>query len=202
MLTTTILPSQITGLVLAGGRGSRMGGVDKGLQSFRGVPMVLHVIMRLRPQVGACIVNANQNIAAYEGFGFPVMPDRLGGFEGPLAGLQVGLSHCATDYLVTAPCDSPFLPPDLVSRLAAALAAADAELALAVTDEQGRRQPQPVFCLMKVGVLPSLDAFLRDGGRKIDDWRRSLASVEVPFADANAFRNINTVDELRRFESP
>lgn len=196
----TIASSDITGLILAGGRGTRMGTVDKGLQTFRGGPMVMHVIMRLSAQVGDIIINANQNIGPYEGFGYPVWPDQLGGFEGPLAGLQTGLSHCATGYLVTAPCDSPFLPSDLVERLADALAAENADLAVAVTEEDGRRQPQPVFCLMKAGVLASLTAFLQDGGRKIDQWYRTLNFVEVLFDDPDAFRNINTVDELRRFE--
>ncbi|OWW21329.1 molybdenum cofactor guanylyltransferase MobA [Noviherbaspirillum denitrificans] len=195
----TIPTSQITGLVLAGGRGSRMGGVDKGLQTFRGGPMVLQVIMRLAPQVGPLLINANQNIGPYEGFGYPVWPDQLGGFEGPLAGLQTGLSHCETAYLVTAPCDSPFLPEDLVANLADALDAADAEIAVAVTEEDERRT-HPVFALMKTTVLASLDAYLQGGGRKIETWYRSLRFVEVPFADADAFRNINTVDELRRFE--
>lgn len=198
----SIDPQQITGLILAGGRGSRMGHVDKGLQPFRGAPMVLHAIMRLSPQVGAMMINANQNIGPYEGFGLPVWPDQLGGFEGPLAGLQTGLSHCETDYLVTAPCDSPFLPQDLVQRLADALAENDAELAVAVTEEEGKRQPHPVFCLMKASVLPSLTAFLQDGERKIDKWYRSLKFVEVPFPDESAFRNINTLEELRRFENP
>lgn len=192
--------NQITGLILAGGRGSRMGGVDKGLQSFRGVPMAMHVIMRLAPQVGALMINANQNLGPYEGFGYPVWPDQLSGFEGPLAGVQTGLSHCDTDYMVTAPCDSPFLPEDLVARLGAALLEQDAELAVAVTNEDGRRQPHPVFCLMKTSVLPSLTAYLQEGGRKIDTWHRSLKFVEVEFPDEAAFRNINTLDELRRFE--
>lgn len=191
----------ITGLVFAGGRGSRMGHVDKGLQTFRGGPMVLHVIMRLSPQVGAMMINANQNLGPYESFGLPVWPDQLTGFEGPLAGLQTGLSHCETDYLVTAPCDSPFLPADLVQRLGDALQEQDAELAVAVTEEEGRRQPHPVFCLMKTSVLPSLTDFLQAGERKIDKWYRSLKFVEVLFPDEAAFRNINTLEELRRFEN-
>jgi len=197
----TIHTQQITGLILAGGRGSRMGNVDKGLQNFRGAPMVLHVIMRLSPQVGALMINANQNLGPYEGFGLPVWPDQLTGFEGPLAGLQTGLAQCDTDYLVTAPCDSPFLPQDLVERLSRALTDNGAELAVAVTEEEGRRQPHPVFCLMKASVLPNLTAFLQLGERKIDKWYRSLKFVEVVFPDETAFRNINTLDELRRFEN-
>lgn len=199
-MTTAIHPSDITGLVLAGGRGSRMGGVDKGLQTFRGAPMVLHTIMRLAPQVGTILINANQNHGPYEGFGYPVWPDQLGGFEGPLAGLQTGLTHCETDFLVTAPCDSPFLPENLVPSLGEALLSQGADLAVAVTEGGGRRQPHPVFCLMKATVLPSLNDYLQGGGRKIDTWYRSLSFVEVLFPDESAFRNINTVEELRRFE--
>ena len=190
--------NQIAGLVLAGGRGSRMGNVDKGLQNFRGVPMVMHVIMRLGPQTSRLIINANQNLGPYEGFGLPVWPDQMGGFEGPMAGMQTGLAHCETDYMVTAPCDSPFLPDDLVERLAGAIGNAD--IAIAVTGDGDRRQPHPVFCLMKASLLPHLTAFLQEGGRKIGAWYRSLDFVEVVFPDEAAFRNINTLDELRQFE--
>lgn len=190
--------NQITGLILAGGRGSRMGNVDKGLQTFRSAPMVMHVIMRLSPQTGNLMINANQNLGPYEGFGLPVWPDQLSGFEGPLAGLQTGLAHCDTEYLVTAPCDSPFLPDDLVARLADALGEAD--LAVAVTDDGNRRQPHPVFCLMRASLLSHLTLFLHEGGRKIDTWYKSLDFVEVVFPDEAAFRNINTMEELRQFE--
>lgn len=197
--------NEITGLVLAGGRGSRMGNVDKGLQNFRGAPMALHVIMRLSPQVGTIMINANQNLGPYEGFGVPVWPDQIGGFAGPLAGLQTGLSHCETGYLVTAPCDSPFLPHDLVERLAEALVEKDADLAVAVTVEgeggDQRRQPHPVFCLMKASLLPHLERFLQEGGRKIDAWYASLNVAEVDFPDEKAFRNINTLEELRKYEA-
>lgn len=193
--------NQITGLILAGGRGSRMGHVDKGLQPFRGAPMVMHVIMRLTPQVGTMIINANQNLSPYEGFGLPVWPDQLSGFEGPLAGLQTGLTHCETDFLVTSPCDSPFLPDDLVARLGESLQAQDAELAVAVTGEGQTLQRHPVFMLMRASVLPHLTQYLQDGERKIEKWYRALRFVEVHFADEGAFRNINTLDDLRRFET-
>jgi molybdenum cofactor guanylyltransferase len=192
---------QITGLILAGGRGSRMGSVDKGLQPFRGAPMVMQAIMRLSPQVGTMLINANQNLGAYESFGLPVWPDQLSGFEGPLAGLETGLTHCETDYLVSAPCDSPFLPEDLVARLGEGLAGG-AELAVAVTGEGATRQRHPVFCLMKASVLPSLTLYLQGGERKMEKWYRSLAFAEVHFPDEAAFRNINTLDELHRFEPP
>jgi molybdopterin-guanine dinucleotide biosynthesis protein A len=192
---------QITGLILAGGRGSRMGHVDKGLQMFRGAPMALHVMLRLQPQVGQLMINANQNLGPYESFGLPVWPDELQGFEGPLAGMQTGLMHCETEYMATAPCDTPFLPADLVARLAQAMQDADAELAVAVTGEGASRQAHPVFCLMKTSLLPSLSAYLKRGGRKIDAWFAELKVAEVRFDDEAAFRNINTLDELRRYES-
>lgn len=192
---------QITGLILAGGRGSRMGNVDKGLQIFRGAPMALHVLMRLRPQVGELMINANQNLAPYESFGVPVWPDELQGFAGPLAGIQTGLIHCHTEYMVTAPCDSPFLPGDLVERLSDALQAQNADLAVAVTGNGETRQPHPVFCLLKSSLLQHLTQYLRDGGRKIDAWYATLAVAEVPFEDEAAFRNINTLDDLQKFEA-
>jgi molybdopterin-guanine dinucleotide biosynthesis protein A len=192
--------NQITGLILAGGRGSRMGSVDKGLQTFRNAPMALHVMLRLQPQVGALMINANQNLGPYEGFGVPVWPDQLGGFAGPLAGLQTGLIHCETQYLVTAPCDSPFLPSDLVERLGAALLAQNADLAVAVTGAGETRQPHPVFCLMTTALLPHLDRFLQEGGRKIDAWYASLHVAEVDFPDEAAFHNINTLEDLHRLE--
>ena len=183
----------VTGIVLAGGQGRRMGGVDKGLVAFRGAPMVAAVIERLAPQVGAIVVNANQNAEAYAAFGRRVVPDAVGGFAGPLAGLHAGLAAVATRYAVTVPCDSPFLPHDLVARLGSALDAHDAELAVARTFDQ----PHPVFALVRADVRPNLGAFLAGGGRKIDAWYAALRVVEVAFDDeADAFRNINTRDEL------
>ncbi|MDP3671779.1 MAG: molybdenum cofactor guanylyltransferase MobA [Telluria sp.] len=195
----------ITALVLAGGRGSRMGHVDKGLQKFRGSTMAAHVIGRLAPQAGAIAINANQNLEAYAVFGAPVWPDDLTGFEGPLAGLETGLRRCATEYLVTAPCDSPFVPHDLVARLARALDAEGADLALAETEEAGddcalRVQPQPVFALVRTAALPHLSAYLAGGGRRMDGWYGGIKVARVRFDDASAFRNINTVHELHQYE--
>jgi molybdopterin molybdotransferase len=201
-----IVKEQISGLILAGGRGTRMGRVDKGLMPFRGATLVSHVMARLGPQVGAVIVNANQNLPAYAKLGAPVFADELGGFAGPLAGVQTGLRHAATAYLVTAPCDSPFLPADLVSRLAEALEAQDADVAVAVTLEAEAggnmaKQDHPVFCLMKTTVLPQLNAYLQEGGRRMGGWFGPLRVVEVLFEDAAAFRNINTLDDLHRQET-
>lgn len=193
--------SQITGLILAGGRGTRMGTVDKGLQLFRDAPMALHVLMRLSPQVGYIMINANQNIAPYEAFGVPVWQDEMQGFAGPLAGLQTGLIHCETDYLVTSPCDSPFLPKDLVERLADGLEQNNADIAVAVTGKGDTKQAHPVFCLVKASLLPHLTLYLQEGGRKFDKWYSSLAVAEVHFDDEDAFRNINTLDDLRKYET-
>lgn len=193
--------SSITGLILAGGRGTRMGTVDKGLQTFCGKPMVAHVIERLAPQVHGLMINANQNLDTYRAFGFPVWQDSVQGFAGPLAGLQAGLAHCATPYLVTAPCDSPFLPADLVERLGMARSEADADVAVAVTGSGDSRQPHPVFCLLKCALLANLEAYLAQGGRKVDAWYASLRVAEVRFEDEAAFRNINTLEELQRYQA-
>jgi molybdopterin-guanine dinucleotide biosynthesis protein A len=186
----------ITGLILAGGRGTRMGNVDKGLQRLGDEPMVLRVIRRLAPQVGTLMINANRNQERYREFGVPVWPDELGEYPGPLAGFQAGLRHCQTPYLLTAPCDSPFLPRNLVERLASALEEHGADLAVAVTGEGESRQPHPVFCLLKSSLLPHLNQFLRSGKRRIDAWYASLKFVEVQFEEEAAFRNINTMEEL------
>jgi molybdopterin-guanine dinucleotide biosynthesis protein A len=185
----------ITGVILAGGQGRRMGSVDKGLVTLDGRPMVAHVLERLRPQVDEILINANQHHAEYAAFGHPVVADALGGFAGPLAGLQVALARASFPLLSTVPCDSPFLPADLVERLAAALHAAQADLAVARTFDQ----PHPVFALVRRDVLPHLEGFLDSGGRKIDAWYATLKTVEVAFDDeADAFRNINTVAELKQ----
>ncbi len=191
---------QITGLVLAGGRGSRMGGVDKGLQNHHGLPLALNALLRLAPQVGAAMINANRNLGAYESMGVPVWPDALPDYAGPLAGFLAGLEHCETPYLVTVPCDTPAFPEDLVARLAAELEAAEADIAMAATHEEGRLQVQPVFCLLKASLLESLVRFTQGGQRKIDRWTALHRCVEVRFDDARAFFNANTPDELRRLQ--
>ena len=183
----------VTGIVLAGGQGRRMGGVDKGWIELAGEPMIAHVLRRLAPQVDDVVINANQNLDRYRALGHPVFADAVGGFAGPLAGLHAGLTHATHELAVTVPCDSPFLPPDLVDRLHAAIVDHRAQLAVAKTFEQ----PHPVFALVRRDVLPGLAAFLEGGGRKIDAWYAALDVVEVPFDDeADAFRNINTADEL------
>jgi len=183
----------VSGIVLAGGLGRRMGGVDKGLQPLRGKPMVEHVLERLSPQVDEIIINANQNAETYARFGHRIVGDDIAGFAGPLAGLHAGLKAAKNPLVVTVPCDSPFLPEDLVLRLNASLGKND--LAVAKTGNQAH----PVFALVRKSVLQNLETFLAGGGRKIDAWYSSLKYVEVLFDDeADAFRNINTLEELRR----
>lgn len=184
---------RVMGIVLAGGQGRRMGGVDKGLVMLDGQPLIAHVLARFVPQVADVIVNANQNIDRYATYGWPVVPDALGGFAGPLAGLHAGMTMATRPLVCTVPCDSPFLASDLVARLVAALDLGQAQLAVAKTFDQ----PHPVFALVRGDVLPHLTGFLAGGGRKIDAWYETLAVVEVPFDDvAGAFANINTRDEL------
>ena len=206
-----INPHNITALVLAGGRGSRMGGVDKGLQNFNGLPLALHTLMRLQMQEGALIgeviLNANRNLSAYEAFGAPVWPDSLADYAGPLAGFMTGLEHCETPYLLTVPCDTPLFPMDLAARLAEALAREDADIAMAAAkEEDGQIRPQPVFCLLRAALLESLVRFTHDGGRKIDRWTALHKTVLVPFDapgdDPKAFFNANTLAELHSLESP
>jgi molybdopterin-guanine dinucleotide biosynthesis protein A len=200
----------ITGLVLAGGRGSRMGGVDKGLQNFRGLPLALHTLMRLQMQTGASMVNANRNLAAYEAFGAPVWPDVLSDYAGPLAGFLTGLERCETPWLLTVPCDTPLFPLDLAERLMTAAEQENADMAMAAAPEENDEghttvRPQPVFCLLRVDLLESLVAFTQAGGRKIDAWTGQHHCAIVPFDqpgdDPKAFFNANTLAELHALES-
>jgi molybdopterin-guanine dinucleotide biosynthesis protein A len=184
---------KVTGIVLAGGLGRRMGGVNKGLLPFRGKPLVAHVLERFAPQVDELLINANCDLDTYAAFGYPVISDAVAGFAGPLAGLQRGMEAAQHDLIATVPCDSPFLPSDLVQRLSKALDENNADLAVARTGNQ----PHPVFCLCRRALLPGLTAYLESGGRKIDAWYATLRTVEVAFDDtAEAFANINTPEEL------
>ncbi|CAN5503722.1 molybdenum cofactor guanylyltransferase MobA [soil metagenome] len=206
-MTQHIDPQEITGLVLAGGRGSRMGGVDKGLQNFNGMPLALHTLMRLQMQVGSTMVNANRNLSAYESFGAPVWPDVLTDYAGPLAGFLTGLERCETAFLATVPCDTPLFPLDMVERLGEALLREHADIAMvAAREEDGSLRAQPVFCLLRVELLESLVQFTHGGGRKIDAWTARHKTVLVPFeppaTDARAFFNANTLAELHSLEQP
>jgi molybdenum cofactor guanylyltransferase len=187
----------ITGLILAGGLGRRMGQVDKGLVLFDKRPMIARVIDRLRLQVDELLINANRNLDEYGRFGYRVIPDAIDGFAGPLAGLERGLTQAQHELIVTCPCDSPFLPLDLVARLKSAIDDHAADLAVAKTGTQAH----PVFCLVRRSIHQHLHDFLLSGGRKVDTWYSTLKMVEVNFDDeAEAFANINTEVELRNFE--
>ncbi len=197
----TLAVQHICGMVLAGGQGSRMGHVDKGLQQLHGKPLYQHVVERLQGQTGTILINANRNLDAYRQSGWPVVADQIDGFAGPLAGMAIGLQHASTDYVLCVPCDSPFLPLDLASRLSAALLAQGADLAMAMTYEDGRPQSQPVFCLLPRRLLPSLLDFLQQGGRKINGWFEQFNVAQVMFEDAAAFRNLNTLPELAQAQA-
>jgi len=191
--------AEITGLVLCGGRGSRMGGVDKGLQPLQGRPLVEHVLERLGPQVGTLLINANRNLARYATYGHAVLADKedeaSGDFAGPLAGLLAGLQACRTRWLLAVPCDAPCLPLDLAARLALAAERAGAAVALPVTE-----RVQPVFCLLRQDLAPGLSAYLAGGGRRVEACLRAQPHVLVPFdrdGDAAAFFNANSLDELQ-----
>jgi molybdopterin-guanine dinucleotide biosynthesis protein A len=204
---------QITAVLLAGGRGSRMGGVDKGLQPFHGVPLALNALQRLQRQSlapASMLINANRNLQAYAAWGVPVWPDTLPDFAGPLAGFLTGLQHCETPYLLTLPCDVPRFPLSLCERLAQALQAQEADIAMAAApegDTAGTTQPrrQPVFCLLRTQLHQSLQQFTQDGGRQIDAWTAQHHRVIVPFDQAGddplAFANANTLHELQQLEN-
>lgn len=191
-----IAKDQVTGLVLAGGMGSRMGGVDKGLQALAGTPMALQVLNRLRPQVGTVMISANRHLDEYRNFGVPVCSDAIAGYAGPLAGIHAGLMHCTSDYLVSVPCDSPLLPQDLVLRMVAALVDHDADAAVAVTGHGKDRKRHPVFMLVRSSLKDSLGAYLEEGGRKVGAWLGSIRCTDTHFDDDAAFMNVNSLQDL------
>lgn len=176
--------STTSGLILAG---IQAHGIDHGLRNFRGAPLALHVMMRLSPQVADIMINANRNIGPYEGFGVAVWPDETQGLSGTLAGILTGLQHCDTPFMACVPCDAPDLPHDLVQRLADALLAQDADLAVAVTGEGALRRVHLDFCLVQSSLLENLTHFLRSGGRELDAWHASLTVAEARFDSPAAF---------------
>lgn len=184
---------KISSIILAGGRATRMGGVDKGLVLLENKPLVCHVTSRLTPQVDEVLINANREITHYQAFHLPVFQDIEADFIGPLAGFHVGLQQAKHEFLLTVPCDSPLLPRDVATRLLQALVDHDAQIAVATSDGD----THPVFCLCKKEVLPSLQAFIAQGGRKVSAWQKSLRYVEVDFSDcSDAFVNLNTFEDL------
>lgn len=193
----TISRDDITGVILAGGRGSRMGGEDKGLVLLDGRAMVEHVVARLRSQVGTLFISANRNQERYAAFGYPVVEDSLADYQGPLAGMASALQIASTPYVVTVPCDSPLIGADLVERLARALVREAADIAVAHDGER----THPVFLLLKRALLPSLLDFLDAGERKIDRWFEQHRVASADFSDApDAFLNVNDPNEHRALE--
>ncbi|WP_164962111.1 molybdenum cofactor guanylyltransferase MobA [Rubrivivax sp. JA1026] len=189
MAATAISRDEVTGLVLAGGLGRRMGGVDKGLLAWQGRPLAQHALQRLAPQVGALAVSANRHLDTYAGFGVPVLTDTLPGSLGPLAGLLAGLRHARTRWLAVVPCDAPYFPVDLVARLAAGLGGAPIGYARAA-------RTHPVFCLVDTALAETLEAALAGGERRVEHWLRASGGVAVDFDDEAAFANFNTPETL------
>ena len=192
-------PGSITGVILAGGRSRRMGEpdapVDKGLVEFRGRPMIAWVIERIAGQLDELFISANRNQARYGRFGPKVVTDAIPGFAGPLAGLHAAMAAASHPWVLSVPCDSPFLAGDLVARMAAETASAGVPLGVA---RSGGRE-QPVFLLAHRSLAPGIAAFLGAGEAKISRWYDPIARIAVDFDEPGAFRNINTVDELTRF---
>ena len=187
----------ISSIILAGGRATRMSGIDKGLVSLLQKPLIAHVIKRLAPQVDEIIINANREIEQYKAFGYPVFQDETSDFAGPLAGMYLGLKHAQHNYLLTAPCDSPLLPLDLASRLLAGLIQNNADIAIATCNGD----THPVFCLCKKNVLNSLNDYLGNGGRKVSTWQKSQHYIEIDFSDcSDTFLNLNSLKDLTALE--
>ena len=187
----------ISAIILSGGRATRMNGVDKGLVTLLNKPLITHVIERLKPQVDEIFINANREIVQYEAFGLPILQDENEEFIGPLAGFSLGLRHAKHDYVLTVPCDSPLLPLDLLERLYSSMAASRMDIACASSDGN----THPVFCLMKKNVLPSLQAYIESGQRKVSAWQKSQKYIEVDFSDCSeAFTNLNTFEDLVALE--
>ncbi|WPB58765.1 molybdenum cofactor guanylyltransferase MobA [Xylophilus sp. GOD-11R] len=184
--------SRITGLVLAGGRGSRMAGADKGLVTWQGEPLAARALRRLRPQVGDVAINANRHLEVYQSWNVPVWPDADDAFAGPLAGLLAGLSNCRTDWLATVPCDSPLFPADLVARLAQAADETGSPIAMA----QAGGAAQPVFLLVNTSLREELAQALSAGEKRVRRWASSHGATMVDFDDSQDFANVNTAEEL------
>jgi molybdenum cofactor guanylyltransferase len=199
-MTNTIPAHDITGLILSGGQGARMGYVEKGLQHLHGKPLVKHVLERLSPQVGTTLINANHHLEKYAQFGVDIISDLTSVSLGPLAGMQAGLAACETPYLLCAPCDSPFVPLDLAQRLSEALIAKNADIAIAICNEEidgvSHISMQVVFCLMRADLWDHITAFINKGERRVRAWYATLNTVEVLFDESAAFRNFNTLAEL------
>lgn len=193
---TTITKDQITGIILAGGLGFRMGNVNKGLQCLHGEAMIKPILRTLSAQVATMMINANQDLMEYAQFDIPLFSDIYPDYAGPLAGIHVGLKNCHTEYLLCAPCDAPFLPTNLASQLAINLEQQQADVAIAYTKENNHIQYHPVFCLMKSSLCEHLEKFIQQGGRKVSAWHATLKVADTFFKDNANFQNINDLKEL------
>jgi len=194
----TISKNDITGVILAGGQARRMEGQDKGLVLLNNKPMIEYIIEILKPQVGSILINANRNHDKYAEYGFDIVSDELSGFHGPLAGMASSLNKIQTPYMLTAPCDSPFIPEDLAQRLITSLETENADISVA---HNGERM-QPVFCLMKKELLSSMNNFLSQGERKIDKWFNQHTLAIADFSDIpKTFDNLNTLEDIQAVES-
>ena len=194
---SAITRKEITGIILAGGLGSRMGRVNKGLQLLHGEPMVMHILRTLSPQVASVMINANHDLKVYEQFNQTIHSDIFSDYVGPLAGIHVGLKNCSTQYLLSVPCDAPFLPIDLATKLAISLEDEKADIAIAFTKENNRIQHHPVFCLMKSTLCSHLEKFIQQGGRKVTEWQSTLKMANTYFEETEKFQNINHLEELK-----
>ena len=216
-MKASLIPASVCAVILAGGRATRMGGVDKGLQLFHGQALAAIALQRLHQQAGGAPgligISANRNQAQYASLGVPVWQDSVPDYAGPLAGFLTAMRQCAGryDYVLSVPCDSPLFPLDLLSRLGAALLAGQSEIAMAMAPEVQEDggtllRPQPVFCLMRTDLADSLQTFIEGGGRKIGAWTASRRQTKLGFNaagdDARAFANANTLDELHALENP
>ncbi len=206
-----IPPEHITGLVLAGGQGSRMGGIDKGLQLLAGKPLAQWCGQRLAAQVGVVLVNANRHLDDYAALGWPVVADLPGltapddAFPGPLAGFAAGLAACRTPWLLTVACDTPLFPANLAQRMAQVAADQQALVVMANTppdagSTDARPLPQPAFCLIHTSLAASARDFVAGGGRKIRQWTQQHPHAFAQFDDASAFYNANTLQDLQHLE--
>jgi molybdopterin-guanine dinucleotide biosynthesis protein A len=183
----------VTAIILAGGRASRMGGVDKGLMPLNNKPLISYVLACLKPQVSGMIINANREFETYKALGYPVFADEIADFAGPLAGIQLGLMQATSEYLLTAPCDCPLLPSNLCKKLLIALETEHADIAIATNNHNDH----PVISLCKTALLDNLNNYLQQGGRKVSTWQKSLNHVYVDFSETpDAFTNINTIEDL------
>lgn len=187
----------ISAVILSGGRATRMGGLDKGLVNLNGKPLVQHVIERIQPQVDEIFINANRELPTYQSFGISVFSDEQADFIGPLAGFYIGLSQAKHPYLLTVPCDSPYLPMNIANRLYLELKELNVDIAVAKSNGDAH----PVISLCRTSTLPSLATAIQAGERKVSAWQKSLRYTEVMFDDcAEAFTNLNTLQDVARLD--